>query len=211
MSYIENIYICLSAPVFIAAVCSRGRSRMLMIFMLAGMTMCLLSSYVSTFIASVQGMDLLTASLQTVPMIEETMKFLPILFLLLVFEPDRLEIADGMMMTAVGFATFENVCFLTNNGAEHIFHLLVRGFGAGAMHVVCGFIVAIGLLYLWDRVWLRVAGTLGLIVVAMNVHSTYNLLVSQQGIPAFIGYLFPVLTGILILILGRDLIRDLTK
>lgn len=211
MSYIENIYICLSAPVFIAAVCSRGRSRMLMIFMLAGMTMCLLSSYVSTFIASVQGMDLLTASLQTVPMIEETMKFLPILFLLLVFEPDRLEIADGMMMTAVGFATFENVCFLTNNGAEHIFHLLVRGFGAGAMHVVCGFIVAIGLLYLWDRVWLRVAGTLSLIVVAMNVHSTYNLLVSQQGIPAFIGYLFPVLTGILILILGRDLIRDLTK
>ena len=211
MSYIENIYICLSAPVFIAAVCSRGRSRMLMIFMLAGMTMCLLSSYVSTFIASVQGMDLLTASLQTVPMIEETMKFLPILFLLLVFEPDRLEIADGMMMTAVGFATFENVCFLTNNGAEHIFHLMVRGFGAGAMHVVCGFIVAIGLLYLWDRVWLRVAGTLGLIVVAMNVHSTYNLLVSQQGIPAFIGYLFPVLTGILILILGRDLIRDLTK
>ena len=144
-------------------------------------------------------------------MIEETMKFLPILFLLLVFEPDRLEIADGMMMTAVGFATFENVCFLTNNGAEHIFHLLVRGFGAGAMHVVCGFIVAIGLLYLWDRVWLRVAGTLSLIVVAMNVHSTYNLLVSQQGIPAFIGYLFPVLTGILILILGRDLIRDLTK
>ena len=211
MSYIENIFICLAAPVFIAAVCSRGRSRLLMIFMLAGMTMCLLSSYVSTFIASLQGMDLLTASLQTVPMIEETMKFLPILFLLLVFEPDRLEIADGMMMTAVGFATFENVCFLTNNGAEHIFHLLVRGFGAGAMHVVCGFIVAIGLLYLWDRVWLRVAGTLGLIVVAMNVHSTYNLLVSQQGIPAFIGYLFPVLTGILILILGRDLIRDLTK
>lgn len=209
MSYIENIYVCLGAPLLVAAVCARGKSRNMMLFLLAGMTMCLLSSYISTFIAAANGMDMLTASMESAPIIEEIMKFLPILFLLLVFEPDKIEIADSVMMTAVGFATFENACYLTSNGAEQIFHLMVRGFGTGAMHVVCGFIIAIGLLFLWNRVWLRVAGTIGLLVVAMAFHSLYNLLVSQTGLPAQIGYLFPMLTVVFMLIFGRNFITQI--
>ena len=36
------------------------------------------------------------------------------------------------------FATFENVCYLTQNGAGQFVYLLIRGFGTGAMHIVCG-------------------------------------------------------------------------
>ena len=200
MNYIENIYVCLAAPLLIAAVCMRGRGRTMNLFVLAGMTVCLLSSYINTFIAAAAGVDALTASLEIAPMTEELMKFLPILFFLLVFEPGKEELTGGIIMTAVGFATFENACYLADSGAAQILHLLIRGFGTGAMHVVCGFLIAIGFLYLWDRVWLRLAGTIGLIAIAITYHGIYNILVSQTGAAAMIGYLIPLLTVALALI-----------
>lgn len=204
MSYIENIYVCLGAPLLIAAICMRGRGRKMMMFLLAGTTVCLLSSYISTFIASALGADVLTASIEIAPMIEEFMKFLPILFFLIVLEPGKEEIADGILMTAVGFATFENTCYLTSNGAAHILHLLIRGFGTGSMHVMCGVIIAIGLLYLWNRTWLRVPGTIGLLAVTITYHGIYNMLVSQTGAAAVIGYGIPLITVFLMLVFGKD-------
>lgn len=205
MSYIENIYVCLAAPMLIAALCMRNKGRWMMLFMLAGMTVCLLSSYISSFAAAALKMSVLSASLELTPIVEEVMKFLPVLFYLMVFEPGRHEIADSTLMTAVGFATFENACYLTSNGAAQILHLLIRGFGTGAMHVVCGFLIAIGLIYLWDRAWLRVAGTIGLLTVAMTFHGIYNILVSQTGPAAMIGYLIPLLTVVLSLFFRRKL------
>ena len=104
-------------------------------------------------------------------------------------------------MTAVGFATFENACYLASNGANEVLHLLIRGFGTGAMHVVCGFLIAVGFLYLWDRTWLRLAGTVGLIAIAITYHGIYNILVSQTGTAAMIGYLIPLLTVVVVLLL----------
>lgn len=106
MNYIENIYLCLAAPVLITILCLQ-ETRRRMIFFFAGMSVCLLSSYISTFIALIQGLDYLNASLTVVPMIEEIMKFLPFLFYLLVFEPHREETTSEILMIAVGFATFE--------------------------------------------------------------------------------------------------------
>lgn len=204
MNYIENIYVCLAAPLLIAVLCMRGRGRAMNLFVLAGMTVCLLSSYINTFIATVLGVDALTASLEIAPMTEEIMKFLPILFFLLVFEPEKEKITGAIVMTAVGFATFENACYLTSNGAAHILHLLIRGFGTGAMHVVCGFLIAMGFLYLWDRAWLRFAGTIGLIAIAITYHGIYNILVSQEGTAAMIGYLIPLLTLAVALIFSQN-------
>lgn len=204
MNYIENIYVCLAAPILIAVLVMRGRGRRMMLFLLAGLTVCLLSSYISTFLAYAAGADQLHASVEIAPMTEEIIKFLPILFYLLVLEPGREEIADSFLMTAVGFATFENACYLISNGADQILHLLIRGFGTGAMHVVCGFLIAAGLLYLWDRTWIRVAGTVGLLCVTITYHGVYNILVSQTGIAALIGYLIPMMTVVLALAFGRD-------
>ena len=86
------------------------------------------------------------------------MKALPLLFYLLVFEPEKKSAVSGALLVAVGFATFENVCFLTSYGTGELLRLVIRGFGAGAMHVVCGMVVALGLSFLWDQVWLRVVG-----------------------------------------------------
>ena len=209
MNYIENVYICLVAPLLISVFCLRSSRRRTMLFLLGGMTACLLSSYITTFLALTENVDTLVASLEIAPMVEEIMKFFPVLFYLLVFEPKKETAAGGAMMIAVGFATFENVCYLTVNGAARLLHLLIRGFGTGAMHVVCGTLLAVGLLQLWDRLYLRVAGTFGLLSVAITYHATYNILVSQTGIIAWVGYLIPLLTGVLTLILGKRTLERL--
>lgn len=209
MNYIENIYICLAAPFLIAVLCMRGNRRRMMLFLLAGMTVCLLSSYINSFLASVHGADGLTASMEIAPCVEELMKLLPVLFFLLVFEPGKEEAAESVQMTAIGFATFENACYLTQNGAAKILYLLIRGFGTGAMHVVCGAIVATGLLYLWDRLWLRVAGMAGVISLAITYHATYNLLISQDGAAALIAGFIPVFTTVLYMVFGNTLARKL--
>ena len=207
MNYIENVYICLAAPFLVAAFCARKRSRRVLLFMLGGMTACLLSSYLSTFAASVEGIDLSAASLEIAPLVEEIMKLLPILFYLLVFEPEKESVVVGVFMTAVGFATFENVCYLAQNGAQGVFHLLIRGFGAGAMHVVCGAIIGTGLIYIWKEKWLRVAGTVGLLALAITFHGIYNSLISQTGVPAAVGFLLPVLTAVAVVILYNPINR----
>ena len=198
MNYIENIFICLTAPLLTAVICLKGTRRRMLLFLLAGMTACLFSSYISTFLAAALHADRLSASLEIAPMVEEILKLFPLLFYLMVFEPRIEDAAGSMLMIAAGFATFENVCYLTANGAANMLHLLIRGFATGAMHVVCGAIVSVGLFYLWDRLWLRAVGTIGLLALAVTYHGIFNILVSQTGITARIGYVIPLLTAILL-------------
>ena len=209
MNYIENIYICLAAPLIVAIVCLKGRRRRTMLFFLAGMTACLAASYISTFLAMLHGADVTLASIEISPMVEEILKLAPVLFYLLVLEPEKRELTGAMLMVAVGFATFENVCYLTGHGSAHLLRLLIRGFGAGAMHVVSGMIVGMGLYVLRDRLYLRFAGTAGLLALAITYHAIYNLLVAQSGATARIGYLFPILTVLFVLIFGRNRLKNL--
>ena len=194
MNYIENIYICLAAPILISIICLKGRGRGMMLFVLSGMTACLLSSYISTFLAAAYGMDYTTASITVTPVIEEVMKLLPTMFYLLVFEPKREDIPFCPIMIAVGFATLENVCYLVQNGSSQFFSLLIRGFGAGTMHLFCGSIDFVGIVFFWDKLWLRIGGTLGLLSVAITYHGIYNMLVLQPGIISYIGYLIPLIS-----------------
>ena len=94
---------------------------------------------------------------------------------------------------ALAFATFENVCYLIQNGADRFSFIFFRGFGTGAMHVLCGLIVGGGLAYTWQRTWLKVAGTCGLLCAAITFHATYNLLIAYGGTVQYIAYAMPVL------------------
>ena len=205
--YIENIFICLAAPLLVSVLYLRGKKQASMIFLLTGMTLCLLSSYISTFAAAVLQTTLVTASVEITPIVEESMKLFPVLFYLMVFEPKKEQAAEEAVISAIGFATFENVCYLLTNGAADTLHLIIRGLGTGAMHVVCGMIVAGGLLMVWDRLYLRIAGTIGLLCVSMTYHAIYNLLVTQTGAAAVIGYLIPIVTAGAIVVLNPHIHR----
>ena len=194
MSYIENVYVCLAAPLLLAILCLGREGRRALVFLLTGMTACLCSAYVSAYFAGAAGVELTAASYQIAPPAEEIIKFLPLLFYLLVFESERKNTITGSLLIAVGFATFENVCFLTSNGTSELLRLLIRGFGAGAMHVVCGMAVAVGLFFLWDRVWLRMVGAFAMLCFVITYHAIFNVFVNQSGAIFWIGNAIPLVT-----------------
>ncbi len=192
MNYIENVYICMAAPLLLAIVCLRREGQRSLIFLLAGMTACLFSAYISAFAAGSSGTDTVTASYEITPVVEEIVKSLPLLFYLLVFEPQRKNAVSATLLVAVGFATFENICFLIAYGTSDLPQLLIRGFGTGAMHVVCGMVVAAGLFFLWNQVWLQVVGAFALLCFVITFHAVFNVFVIQTGPVFWIGSLIPL-------------------
>ncbi|WP_409968983.1 PrsW family glutamic-type intramembrane protease [Bengtsoniella intestinalis] len=192
MIYVENIYLCLVAPLLVACCCSEKANRKALLFLLLGMSTCLLSAYVNMFIAQVYGTTILTATIEITPLIEEVMKLLPILFYLLIFQPKIKEATSAMLMIAVGFATFENICYLVEHGADNLTYLLMRGFGTGAMHIVCGAVVGYGLLFTWEDKWLKLLGTFGVLCLAITFHAQFNLLMSGGTVAQLLGTAFPL-------------------
>ena len=206
MTYIENVFICMASPLLIAALCMGKRQTKFFLFCLVGMGACLLSAYINTFFAALYGADTFAATAEIAPVVEEVMKLLPLLFYLLVFEPKAEQIRITAVMVALSFATFENICYLIQNGAGHFSFIFFRGIGTGAMHVICGAIVGGGLAYVWQRTWLKIAGTCGLLGAAITLHAIYNLLIAYGGAVQYTAYLLPVV----ILAAGKLIARRLT-
>ena len=193
MTYIENVFVCMAAPLVVALLSLKRGQRAALVFCLAGMGACLLSAYLNTFFARLYQADAVNAATQIAPVVEEIMKLLPLVFYLLVFEPEGDKIKAAAITIALAFATFENVCYLIQNGADRFSFIFFRGFGTGAMHVLCGLIVGGGLAYAWRRTWLKVAGTCGLLGAAITLHAIYNLLIAHGGAAQYIAYALPVL------------------
>lgn len=191
MIYIENIFVCLAIPLALCILFIGGRTRTFMVFMIAGMSVCLLSAYVNSFFMGHYGVSADVAVVEITPVCEEVMKLLPLLFYIMIFEPKVQNLPEAAIALAVGFATFENVCYLTENGAENLIFLLIRGLSAGALHVLCGIFIGFGLSYVFSRRWLALTGTVGLLGACIVFHATYNLLIAGEGAWQTAGYLFP--------------------
>jgi RsiW-degrading membrane proteinase PrsW (M82 family) len=204
MNYIENIYVCMIAPLLLAALILRGEGRRVLVFLFAGMTTCLLSAYISSFAAGAVELDAVTASYEISPVTEEAMKFVPVLIYLLIFRPGKKHVILSALMVAVGFATFENACFIASNGTDKLLQLFIRGFATGSMHVVCGMLLAIGLYFLLDQIWLQIAGTFALLCLVITIHAIFNMLVLQTGAVFWIGCAVPMVIVVVFLAFFRD-------
>ncbi|MEG2393912.1 MAG: PrsW family glutamic-type intramembrane protease [Ruthenibacterium sp.] len=147
MTYIENILICLTAPLLVGALFAGTRYRRSLLLISVGYAVCLLAAYINSFFAGLYGADMVTAAVEIAPVVEEVIKLLPLLFYLLIFEPEQKDVRMAIITIGASFATFENVCYLTENGASQLSYILIRGFGTGSMHIICGVIVGYGLLY----------------------------------------------------------------
>ena len=207
MTYIENIFVCVAAPLLVAAFCMGRKYLRFFLFTFAGMGACLISAYVNTFFVAIYEATVFNATAEIAPVVEEVIKLLPLLFYLLVFEPEPEQIHPAALTVAAGFATFENICYLIQNGAGHFSFIFFRGIGTGAMHVICGAIVGGGLAYVWQRTWLKIAGTCGLLGAAITFHALYNLLIAYGGAVQYAAYVLPVV----ILAAGKLIARRLTS
>ena len=194
MTYIENVLVCIAAPLFITMLCVGRKYRAAFVFCFAGMLVCLLSAYLNTFFTIIYQADTMNAATQIAPVVEEIMKLLPLLFFLIVFEPDLQRFRLAAMLVAASFATLENICYLAENGAGQMLFLLIRGFGTGAMHVVCGSAYSEGLRFVWHDRLLRSVCIPGILCVTIIYHAIYNLLVSAGGSVQVIGYCIPLFT-----------------
>ena len=204
MTYIENIFLCLALPMLLSLLFISGSPRRFTLFVVLGMATCLLSAYVSSFFMGRHQCSAVTTAIEIAPVCEEILKLLPLLLYFLIFEPDSHKLTPAAIGIAVGFATFENVCYLIQNGAGHFSFIFFRGIGTGAMHVICGAIVGGGLAYVWQRTWLKIAGTCGLLGAAITFHAIYNLLIAYGSAAQYIAYLLPVL----ILAAGKLIFRS---
>ena len=190
--YIENIFVLLAAPLVACLFCVRGRPRAIAASLLAGMVACLLSAYVSSFVAQATGLDSVQAAVQVAPMVEETLKLLPLLFFLLVAAPKVEDVGLAFVFVAVGFATMESGFYLGDAGMADPGMLALRGLSTAMMHLVCGVVVGYGLTRAWEHPWMRAAGTFGLLCLAMCYHGLFNLLVAAGGPAGIAAVVMPV-------------------
>lgn len=200
MMYIENIFICISIPLLLSLIFIQGEARKYTLFVCIGMGICVLSAYVSSFFMNYYGVDTIEASIEIAPVCEEVMKLFPLLFYILIFEPQRDQIPRVAIAIAVGFATFENVCYLTENGAADFDFLLIRGISTGALHILCGIFIGFGLAYIFRQRAIAITGMVGLLGACGVFHAIFNLLISADGIWRWMGYLFP--SGMIIVLVG---------
>ncbi len=198
---IENIFICLAAPFLIAALGTNAGNRKNYLFIVLGFVCCIISAYLNTFFSVLYNAQDTSAVLEISPVIEETVKLLPLLFGLIVFELCPEDGGNIIFNIAVGFATFENICYLLENGTGNLFYLFVRGFSSGAMHITCAFIIGYGLRVFRRPAALRAAGIFGLLCVAITFHATFNMLMKTDGMIKQLGYAIPIASCIILLLL----------
>ena len=85
MIYIENIFVCLAIPLALCILFVGGRTRTFLLFMITGMSVCLLSAYVNSFFMGFYGVSATVTVVEITPVCEEVMKLLPLLFHVLIF------------------------------------------------------------------------------------------------------------------------------
>lgn len=206
MIYAENILICIVVPILISLFFIHGSARRFAASFLVGMAVCLLAAYISGFINVVGDMGSENTAIFISPIVEETMKFLPILFFLFMFMPKDKTLLIVAIGICAGFATFENCCYILSSGAESLPYILIRGMAVGVMHVVSGIAVTFGLMLARRYDMLSLAGITGALALSTIFHALYNLLVSEPGAYSAVGYALPLVTAAALYLPYRRLI-----
>lgn len=195
MLYIENIFVCLVAPIVVLLFFVPANRRQSIVAMVLGMVACLLSAYVSAFLAELYGSDAVFTAAEITPVVEEVMKFLPVAFFLAVFDPTDEDLASFALIIGISFATFENVCYLIENGASSITMLVLRGFGTAAMHLACVLLAVYGLMLLrraTKRMSTRITGSLSMLCVSIVFHAIFNVLIAAGGFMMVVALIIPI-------------------
>ena len=209
MIYAENILICITVPLMISLIFITGKARYFAGSLILGMVVCLIAAYISGYLDLSAELGEESTAIFISPIVEEIMKFLPLLFYVMMFLPE----SDDMYLVALGigagFATFENCCYILTSGAESLPYILIRGMAVGVMHIVSILFLAIGIEMVRRFRALSVPGLLGALSLSMTFHGLYNLLVSEPGLSSVIGYVLPLFTAIILYFPFRRMRKNL--
>lgn len=204
MSSVDNVFICLVAPMLLTLLLIKGQARRFNFFFIIGMTTCIIAGYSNNFLFSLFSYSSADASIYISPISEEILKALPILIYVIGFKPEKNDIISAALALGVGFATLENCYYITVFGSTDIFFILVRGFASGIMHAICTATIGFGMTYAYHEKKLDYIMTFGLLSTAITYHSIYNMLVSENGGIRNIGCLLPIITAAVIVLYSNQ-------
>ena len=219
MIYMENIAICLVAPLLIAIFLLKGETKRFIGYYGVGILVCLLAAYINSYVVTIilsnSGQATMTTEqsvVQLTPIVEEIMKTIPVFMYIAIAAPKRSSIISVSLAVGLGFATFENICYITQVGAGDFLFTLIRGFSAGVMHTVCAAIIGYGLSVVYNRGRMVFPCAFAILCVTSTFHGIYNLLVAREGAIRIIGFVIPLVhaTAILFVLMwnGGDTITE---
>lgn len=205
--------VCLSAPILLMMVLTKGESRWILFFVLIGFVTCVISAEVNDYIlVRSPEMNMTVFAVYYAPIVEEIVKMVPVLvYSLLAVKKGKKRIEFGMAV-GVGFSILENVYYMITNvqkisSVEWIF---ARGFSTALMHALCTVAVAYTLHVAYQHRKMLLTGTLAALTMAITYHSAFNIILQTEykGIAVFM----PIVTySMFVIFMNRDRIKKKIK
>ena len=192
------LFICTVAPLLLMFLMLRKRSRLLVGYMLIGISVSLFISALNTILLNLLDGNALYVTTTITPISEEIIKAVPVLFYALVFSDDRSKVMPIAFATGIGFGMFENMVILVQNiESVTIGWAIIRGFSTALMHAVCTVAIGFGICFAKKKKKLFYTGTFALLAMASIYHGIFNMLVQSEY--KYLGFVLPAITYIPIL------------
>ena len=201
MTYV--LYICHLVPTLLSLLILRGRSRLVIGYILIGTSVCLFISEINGILLNaIASGDMKYFATTVSPVTEEIVKMLPILFYGIYISDDMEKLVMAGFSVGLGFAILENMIVFTQNmQAVNIPWALVRGFGAGLMHGVSTASIGLGISFVRKRKKFFVNGTLALLFMSITYHAIYNAIVISDY--KYFGIILPLISYVPVIFLNR--------
>ena len=187
------IYLCIVLPMIPIAVAINDKyARRFIIFLIIGLSVCLVSAQINTLLMDKLNTGSLEYSITIAPINEELLKAIPLIIFALAFAKKEDQILPPAFAIGIGFGILESLIIYYNNMyILDISWALIRGLGASLMHSVCTAMIAMGISYVFNRKASLMEGMIGLFASAILYHATFNAFVQSDY--SFIAFLMPVL------------------
>lgn len=198
---IIKILLAIMLPLLMMIFIFSGRARRNSIFLLIGLVVTVVASYVNYWLGNAHISDTYYVS-NIGPIVEEILKALPILVYAFIKKPKRQDLLEAGLSVGLGFAIIENVYYIVGYTDKiTLIAALFRGLGSGMMHGLTTMVVAFGMSFITLKKKLFFVGTLTFMAIAITYHSIYNMLVQSEY--QLFGFLIPIVTFIIILIVFK--------
>jgi len=205
MSEIINVIIGIAIPILLLFCIVDKKSRVPIGFLIIGFITACIASFLNTTIGDAYGFTSMELVRYVAPVVEETIKVLPIVLFIILRKPDFKTAIIAAAATGVGFATIENILYFMVNNVDSLAFVLTRGLSTGVMHVMTLIIETIVLYRVMKVNALRyIVVLVSILAFATTFHGLYNLLVnSTSTIAIYIGYIIPPAFAVIFLIIYR--------
>ena len=185
-------------PIGLMLVVFKGRSRLIMGFLMAGVFMALFAGEIDGFLRMITGLPTEFMAINVTPITEEILKALPVVLLAFLIKPDRQLLLECSISTGVGFALLENMFVFSGLNEASIVWAFTRGLGAGLMHSLTTLAIGFAMSFIIEKHKLYFSGSFAALSLAIIYHSVYNIIVSSDY--DTLGIMLPLVTYIPILI-----------